>query len=39
MSEVIKKSLSPAEVQKVVTDDEEKTAIVYIQSSERAKAV
>lgn len=39
MSEIIKKSLSPAEVQKVVTDDEEKTAIVYIQSSERAKAV
>ena len=39
MSEVIKKSHSPAEVQKVVTDDEEKTAIVYIQSSERAKAV
>ncbi len=39
MSEVIKKSLSPAEVQKVITDDEEKTAIVYIDSSERAKAV
>ena len=39
MSEVIKKSLSPAEVIKVEVDETEKNAIVHIFSSERAKAV
>jgi N utilization substance protein A len=37
--EVIKKSLSPAEILKVEIDEEEKTAIVYILPTERAKAV
>jgi transcription antitermination factor NusA-like protein len=39
MSEVIKKSLSPAEVLRVDIDEEEKQAIVHILPTERAKAV
>jgi N utilization substance protein A len=39
MAEIIKKSLSPAEVIKVEVDEEEETAIAYILPSERAKAV
>lgn len=39
MSEVIKKSLSPAEVLRVDIDEENRQAIVYILPSERAKAV
>lgn len=39
MADVIKRSLSPAEVLKVEIDEEEKLAIVYILPSERAKAV
>lgn len=37
--EIIKKSLSPAEILKVKYDEEEETAICYILPSERAKAV
>jgi N utilization substance protein A len=37
--EVIKKSLSPAEVLKVEIDEENKASIVYILPTERAKAV
>lgn len=39
MWEIIKKSLSPAEVLKVDVDENEKAAVVYILPSERAKAV
>ncbi len=39
MAEVIKKSLSPAEVIRVDVDEEEKNAIVHIDWAERAKAV
>ena len=39
MREVVKKSLSPAEVLKVEIDEEEKLATVYILPTERAKAV
>ena len=39
MREVIKKSLSPAEIIKVEVDDEVKSAIVYILPTQRAKAV
>jgi len=39
MREVIKKSLSPAEIIKVEVDDESRAAIVYILPTERAKAV
>ena len=39
ISEIIKKSLSPAEVIKVEADEENETAIAYIQPWERAKAV
>lgn len=38
-AEVIKKSLSPAEVLKVVVDEEQKSAEAYILPTERAKAV
>lgn len=38
-AEVIKKSLSPAEVLKVVVDEEQKSAEAYILPIERAKAV
>ena len=38
-AEVIKKSLSPAEILKVEVDEEEKKAEVFILPSERAKAV
>jgi N utilization substance protein A len=37
--EIIKKSLTPAEVLRVEIDDEAQTAIVYILPTERAKAV
>lgn len=37
--EILKKSLSPAEVLRVDIDEEEKLATVYIPSTERAKAV
>lgn len=37
--EIIKKSLSPATVEKVEIDEEEELARVYIRSSERARAV
>lgn len=39
MREVIKKSLSPADIIKVDVDTESKSAIVYILPTERAKAV
>lgn len=39
MSEIVKRSLSPAEVLKVNIDEEEKLATVFILPSERAKAV
>lgn len=39
MSEIIKKSLSPANVLKVEVDEKNESAIVYIIPSERAKAV
>jgi len=39
MREVIKKSLSPAEILKVEVDTEAKSSIVYILPKERAKAV
>jgi transcription antitermination factor NusA-like protein len=39
MREVIKKSLSPADIIKVDVDTEAKSAIVYILPTERAKAV
>ena len=38
-ADVIKKSLSPAEILKVEVDEEEKKAEVFILPSERAKAV
>ncbi len=37
--EIVKKSLSPAEVLKVEIDEEEEVAYAYINSSERARAV
>ncbi len=37
--EIVKKSLSPAEVLNVEIDEEENTAIAYIKPSERARAV
>lgn len=39
MSEIVKRSLSPAEVLKVEINEDEKLATVYILPSERAKAV
>jgi len=39
MREVIKKSLSPAEIIKVEVDTDDKSAIVYILPTQRAKAV
>jgi len=39
MREVIKKSLSPADIIKVEVDEENKSSIVYILPNERAKAV
>jgi N utilization substance protein A len=39
MREIIKKSLSPAEVLKVEIDEENKIAVSYILPAERAKAV
>jgi transcription antitermination factor NusA-like protein len=38
-AEILKKSLSPAEVLKVEADEEKETAICYILPTERAKAV
>lgn len=39
IADIIKKSLSPAIVKKAQIDEENESAIVYIESSERAKAV
>jgi N utilization substance protein A len=39
INEILKKSLSPAEVIKVEADEEKESAICYIDPSERAKAV
>lgn len=39
LEEIIKKSLSPAKVVKADINEEEESAIVYIESDERAKAV
>ncbi len=39
IAEILKKSLSPAEVLKVEADEEKETAICYILPTERAKAV
>jgi len=37
--EIIKKALSPADVKKVEVDEDDELARVYIENSERAKAV